>query len=130
MNQWLDGQVMTLRKKGSQYLKTRNIPTIVLSNRTLTENYHQAAEKSSLILQALRTRFIEISLSQPFTITFQEEGILQEPTPHEDLPPTTAVVEVEDEEDRSTEIVTTVRRTGSPISTIAHDEMFDLYDNM
>lgn len=32
LNQFLDGQTMTMRKKGSQYLKTKNIPTIILSN--------------------------------------------------------------------------------------------------
>lgn len=39
LNQFLDGQTVTLRKKGSQYLKTKNIPTIILSNFTLVDCY-------------------------------------------------------------------------------------------
>lgn len=80
MNQWLDGQVMTLRKKGSQYLKTKNLPTIVISNRSLQENYRNQNEKNPIFLQALRTRFLEISLTQPFTITFRDEDIQVEST--------------------------------------------------
>lgn len=73
MNQWLDGSRTTLRKKGSQVVKTQNLPTIVLSNRSLMENYPKQAEKNSIFLQALRTRFLEISLNRPFTISFEDE---------------------------------------------------------
>lgn len=39
LNQFLDGQVMTIRKKGSQYLKKKNIPCIILSNYELKDCY-------------------------------------------------------------------------------------------
>lgn len=44
MNSLLGGSPMTLRKKGSQFLKTKNTPTIVLSNYTLRECYHQVTD--------------------------------------------------------------------------------------
>lgn len=32
LNQWLDGGVMNMRKKGSQAIKTKAVPTVILSN--------------------------------------------------------------------------------------------------
>lgn len=46
LNQWLDGQVCTVRVKGGQRLKTRNLPTIILSNWALSDVYSGAIEKS------------------------------------------------------------------------------------
>lgn len=43
MNQWLQGSKLTLRKKGSQYVKHHNIPTIVLSNYSPTECYSKSS---------------------------------------------------------------------------------------
>lgn len=39
LNQWLQGSKFTLRRKGAQYIKTQNIPTIVLSNYSPSECY-------------------------------------------------------------------------------------------
>lgn len=62
MNQFLDGQKMTLRKKGSQYLKKKNIPVIILSNYDLKNCYPgilkaeaEAAEKGYAIENKIDT---------------------------------------------------------------------------
>lgn len=60
LNQWLDGQKMTLRKKGSQYLKTKNIPTIILSNYKLEECYKKAAEDGRLDSLMSRLKIVEV----------------------------------------------------------------------
>ncbi len=62
MNKWLEGQVMTLRKKGSQYVKYKNVPTIVLSNVSLEDCYRKVAVWGPAILEALRRRFVVIKL--------------------------------------------------------------------
>ncbi len=41
MNSWLDGQPKPLRKKGSQYMKLKNVPTIILSNYSPEMCYHK-----------------------------------------------------------------------------------------
>ncbi|ALE29600.1 replication associated protein, partial [Lake Sarah-associated circular virus-8] len=46
LNQWLDGQPCTVRIKGGQRLKTRNLPCIILSNWALSTVYSAAIEKS------------------------------------------------------------------------------------
>lgn len=60
LNQFLDGQTMTMRKKGSQYLKTKNIPTMILSNYAPRDCYEgikkaeaEAAEKGYTIADKL-----------------------------------------------------------------------------
>lgn len=63
LNQWLDGQTMSLRKKGSQYLKSQNIPTIILSNYPLEKCYAKAVEeKGEEILEPLRARLREVEV--------------------------------------------------------------------
>jgi len=55
LNEFLQGSEMPLRKKGSQALKTQNIPTIIVSNYPLHECY-----KDNEKIQTLKTRLIEI----------------------------------------------------------------------
>lgn len=58
LNQWLDGATLNVRKKGSQAVKLKAIPTIILSNfciLTSTEIYPNMQETISL--QTLRRRF-------------------------------------------------------------------------
>jgi len=45
LNSWLDGSEMPLRKKGSQGLKKKNLPMIILSNYSLEECYSKTSEK-------------------------------------------------------------------------------------
>lgn len=65
LNLWLQGSHLTLRIKGGQYLKTQNIPTIILSNYSLEECYHKA-DISKLI--TLENRLTIIKLTQPIDI--------------------------------------------------------------
>lgn len=65
LNQWLDGQVMSLRKKGSQCLKTQNIPTIILSNYPLERCYAKAVEDhGEEIIAPLRARLREVQVDE------------------------------------------------------------------
>jgi len=45
LNLWLQGSTMPLRKKGSQGLKKKNLPMIILSNYSLEECYSKTSEK-------------------------------------------------------------------------------------
>lgn len=58
MNSWLQGTVMCLRKKGAQYLKTKNLPTIVIANVPLEDIYRNTA---AVFLEALRQRLIIVN---------------------------------------------------------------------
>lgn len=63
LNLWLQGGEMTIRKKGSQYIKRKNLPMIILSNYCLDECYKDVNK-----INTLRTRLLEISLSDPIDI--------------------------------------------------------------
>lgn len=71
MNQWLDGQKFYLRQKGRQYLKTKNIPTIVLSNYSLEHNYKKLYEKGEL--EPLLTRFKIVEVKSFIQTLLQEK---------------------------------------------------------
>jgi len=69
LNQFLDGQTMTMRKKGSQYLKTKNIPTMILSNYAPRDCYEgikkaeaEAAEKGYTIPDKLESLMARLSV--------------------------------------------------------------------
>lgn len=68
MNQWLDGQKFYLRQKGKQYLKTDNLPTIVLSNYSLEHNYRKLFERNEL--GPLLTRFAVVEVKDFVTLPF------------------------------------------------------------
>ena len=61
LNQWLDGQSFYLRQKGKQYLKTQNIPTIILSNYKLEDNYKKLYEKNELGPLMARLECVEVN---------------------------------------------------------------------
>lgn len=42
LNQFLQGSMMTIKKKGTQTIKLKNVPTIILSNYPLEEVYTHA----------------------------------------------------------------------------------------
>ena len=69
MNQWLDGNPMPLKKKGSQTVKNLNVPTIILSNFSPPEVYHQANQASCVSLDALIDRLIVVQLTVPFLVS-------------------------------------------------------------
>jgi len=63
LNMWTQGGLMNIRKKGSQSMKTRNLPMIVLSNFPLDLVY-----KDTTKIETLKTRFLEITLSEPLDL--------------------------------------------------------------
>ena len=60
MNEFLQGSKMTLRKKGSQYLKSKNIPVIILSNYSLSECYPKAANDGRLSTLEARLEVVQV----------------------------------------------------------------------
>ena len=68
LNLIAQGAPMTLRIKGAQKMKLRNIPLIVLSNLTIAQCYHKAVEKTPHLVEALQTRFLEVTLTEPLDL--------------------------------------------------------------
>jgi hypothetical protein len=60
MNLFLQGSAMNIRKKGSQYMKMKNLPVIILSNYTLGDCYPKANEDGRL--ETLRARLDEVEV--------------------------------------------------------------------
>lgn len=56
MNSFLDGQPKPLRKKGSQYVKRKNLPCIILSNFSPAQCYHKAFNQHASQLAPLLDR--------------------------------------------------------------------------
>jgi len=65
MNEFLQGSLMSLRKKGSQYLKRSNPPVIILSNYTLEDCYKN---QDSTRLESLKCRLLEVHVYQRIEI--------------------------------------------------------------
>lgn len=65
LNLWLQGSKLTLKVKLGQYLKTQNIPTIILSNYSLEESYSKADLAK---LYTLQNRLTIIELKNPIDI--------------------------------------------------------------
>jgi len=63
LNLWTQGGIMNVRRKGSQTMKTRNLPFIVLSNWPLDMVYKDATK-----IETLKTRFLEVALTQPIDL--------------------------------------------------------------
>nr|QTE03380.1 MAG: replication-associated protein [Grus japonensis CRESS-DNA-virus sp.] len=60
LNEFLQGSSMPIRKKGSQGLKNKNLPVIILSNYTLEECYRKANEDGRL--DSLRARLTQVEV--------------------------------------------------------------------
>ena len=65
LNEFCQGSMMTLRQKGKQALKVKNLPMIVLSNYRLTEVYSKSLANDASRLDTLRTRFFELHFDTP-----------------------------------------------------------------
>lgn len=82
-NKWLDGQVMALRKKGSQGLKTRNLPFIFVSNFPPERVYHKVFGRGELepftsrLLVVEIKQMIPLDLIVPIAPPIQEEAVNQ-----------------------------------------------------
>lgn len=64
-NAWLDGSTQVLKKKGSQVVKTFNIPTIVLSNYPLRECYPNVDD---IRFETISRRFLQIEVTSPINV--------------------------------------------------------------
>lgn len=62
LNKLLEGAPMSLRKKGAQLLKRKNLPIVICSNYTLQEAYHnvQAMEPQRIDLLERRLEIVEV----------------------------------------------------------------------
>lgn len=65
LNQWLDGQLMCLKQKGKQIIKSHNLPIIILSNLLLEENYMKTKD---VVRDALSSRLVQITLTVEFNL--------------------------------------------------------------
>lgn len=82
LNSWLDGSTFMLRVKGGQYLKKKNIPTMIIANNPIEEIYgsdpgkgERAQARRKIALEALKDRVEEVYIPEKFltTIYFDEE---------------------------------------------------------
>lgn len=60
MNLFLQGSPMNIRKKGSQYMKMKNLPVIILSNYTLGDCYPKARDDGRLDTLLTRLDIVEV----------------------------------------------------------------------
>jgi len=60
MNQFLQGSPMPIRKKGSQSMKYKNLPVVILSNYRLSECYVKAANDGRLSTLEARLEVVEV----------------------------------------------------------------------
>lgn len=74
MNNFLDGSPMTLRTKGGQVVKRRRIPTVVLSNFSISHVYRVCGDLSVVEAEAIARRFIEVEINEPLEMLSDEEA--------------------------------------------------------
>ena len=60
LNEFLQGSTMSIRKKGSQGIKQKNLPVIILSNLTLETCYRKANEDGRLDSLRARLEIVEV----------------------------------------------------------------------
>lgn len=75
LNEWLQGSVMTLRVKGGQVLKRKNLPTIILSNHTLERCYKNCDDEK---LAPLRARLEIVSVHEFIDIEFNANHVSED----------------------------------------------------
>lgn len=68
LNQWLDGQELTVRVKGSQRKKRKNQPFIILSNFSVDQCYSATLNGFPVKLDSLKARLLEVSLDAPLDL--------------------------------------------------------------
>lgn len=64
LNRWLQGDMFCIRRKGSQYIKTKNLPFIFCSNFSPTQAYRQ----SDASLDAFLVRLLIIEIIEPLDL--------------------------------------------------------------
>lgn len=70
LNLWCQGSMTNFRVKGSQVIKKKHIPTIIISNYNLEECYSKAGEER---LDPLRRRLEIVEVLEPINIPFQQK---------------------------------------------------------
>jgi len=68
LNEWLQGGPMNLRQKGKQYLKQKNIATIVTANWSLPQIYANSLAKDPNKIDTLESRFLQVPLESALDI--------------------------------------------------------------
>jgi len=68
LNAWVQGAPTAIRKKGSSYLKVKNLPFIILSNYMLRESYSGAALRDPVKVDSLAARFLQVNLTTPIDL--------------------------------------------------------------
>ena len=63
LNAWCDGQPLPLRRKGSQTVKTDNLPLIICSNFSPEECYRPGVGRDALL-----DRFVVVELRSDFNL--------------------------------------------------------------
>lgn len=64
LNRWLQGDMFCIRRKGSQYIKTKNLPFIFCSNFSPTQAYKQ----TDASLDAFLVRLLVVEISDPLDL--------------------------------------------------------------
>jgi hypothetical protein len=80
MNSFLDGSPLMLRKKGSQYLKTDNLPVMICSNYSLTDAYKNL---DADYLESLQSRLLTVYI--PDTQRLDIQFIQSNENVHDDV---------------------------------------------
>lgn len=132
LNKWLQGSDLTLRKKGTQFLKEDNPAFIFLSNYSLREVYAKALSRDPNKLDTLESRLLEIQLWRPLDIRgfaealgLQDSSLMknlviveEDPNPYDaqimSAPRTIVCVS-------STSSARTIDSTNPPTSAISHE---------
>lgn len=65
LNQWLDGSMITVRFKGGQKLKVKNLPFIICSNYSVEQSYSNVVGAK---IDSLKSRLLEIELFNPIDL--------------------------------------------------------------
>lgn len=67
LNLWCQGGANNIRKKGRQYIKKKQIPTIILSNYSLEDCYRNSNEdKLETIRRRLKIIYVDVQIKLPF----------------------------------------------------------------
>lgn len=96
LNRWLDGQTLTVRKKGTQCMKFKNLPVIIVSNFPPHVVYRNKFEKGELEPFTSRLLVVEIQTMIPF------DRIVSAPPPVSTT--TTEEKAAEEEEDQMADV--------------------------
>jgi len=67
LNNFIQGGIMSIRKKGTQYLKMKNVPVVILSNFSPEEAYVNANKSAGF--EALLTRLVVVQISYRLDLT-------------------------------------------------------------